>query len=300
MTDDRLLSASTYTTANKGFSASFNWRYVGSLTNANNSGDAAIGGTAERALTNYYRVAPQSYFDLALNFAIAKQFSLRLIANNLLDVEGHTHTGLAQGVDDLLAQGNVVQGNGFGQLHNQLVQAQGALLHLRCQRRRQPHVEHGAREIDGDLQRLEQGHRERAAPAATPASACDWRSEASALAMSLLWASASSTNRSSSGLPNAVHQSARAGAVEQASAVPRAGALVAGVAAGGSGVCRPDGGCSPLRSPAPDRACPERAQCVTRSRRSSNVLRSSGIGVSPKTPRRAWPSGSAGRGKRTK
>ncbi|WP_271301109.1 TonB-dependent receptor domain-containing protein [Sphingomonas sp. CV7422] len=75
----------TYTTANKGFSASFNWRYVGSLTNANNSGDAAIGGTAERALTNYYRVAPQSYFDLALNFAIAKQFSLRLIANNLLD-----------------------------------------------------------------------------------------------------------------------------------------------------------------------------------------------------------------------
>jgi len=75
----------TYTTEDKKFSASFNWRYVGALTNANNSGDPAIGGTPERALTDYYRVAPQNYFDLAFNFAIAKQFSLRLIANNLLD-----------------------------------------------------------------------------------------------------------------------------------------------------------------------------------------------------------------------
>jgi outer membrane receptor protein involved in Fe transport len=75
----------TYTTADKVFSASFNWRYVGSLTNANNSGDPAIGGTPDRVRTSYYRVSPVSYFDLALNFAIAKQFSLRLIANNLLD-----------------------------------------------------------------------------------------------------------------------------------------------------------------------------------------------------------------------
>ncbi|KQO13060.1 TonB-dependent receptor [Sphingomonas sp. Leaf242] len=75
----------TYTTVGRGFSASFNWRYVGSLTNADNSGDPAIGGTDARARTSYYRVAPQSYFDLALNFAIAKQFSLRLIANNLFD-----------------------------------------------------------------------------------------------------------------------------------------------------------------------------------------------------------------------
>ncbi|PVE59087.1 TonB-dependent receptor [Arthrobacter sp. TPD3018] len=75
----------TYSTEGRGFSASFNWRYVGSLTNADNSGDPAIGGTAARARTSYYRVAPANYFDLALNFAIAKQFSLRLIANNLLD-----------------------------------------------------------------------------------------------------------------------------------------------------------------------------------------------------------------------
>ncbi|MEG8023496.1 TonB-dependent receptor [Sphingomonas aurantiaca] len=75
----------TYTTMDKVFSASFNWRYVGSLTNADNSGDPAIGGTPERERTSYYHIAPQSYFDLALNFAIDKAFSLRLIANNLLD-----------------------------------------------------------------------------------------------------------------------------------------------------------------------------------------------------------------------
>ncbi|MGK6321655.1 TonB-dependent receptor domain-containing protein [Sphingomonas sp. DT-51] len=75
----------TYTTPDQKFGASLNWRHVGSLTNANNSGDAAIGGTPERALTNYYRVDPADYFDLALNFAVSKQFSLRLIANNLLD-----------------------------------------------------------------------------------------------------------------------------------------------------------------------------------------------------------------------
>jgi outer membrane receptor protein involved in Fe transport len=75
----------TYSTLDRGFSASFNWRYVGSLTNADNSGDPAIGGTPERERTSYYRVSPKSYFDLALNFAIDKDFSLRLIANNLLD-----------------------------------------------------------------------------------------------------------------------------------------------------------------------------------------------------------------------
>jgi outer membrane receptor protein involved in Fe transport len=58
---------------------------VGSLTNANNSGDAAIGGTPDRAQTTFARIAPVSYFDLALTFNIAKRYSLRLISNNLLD-----------------------------------------------------------------------------------------------------------------------------------------------------------------------------------------------------------------------
>lgn len=75
----------TYFTHDQLFNASFNWRYVGSLTSANNSGDAAIGGTPERAQTTFARIAPISYFDLALTFNIAKRYSLRLIANNLLD-----------------------------------------------------------------------------------------------------------------------------------------------------------------------------------------------------------------------
>ncbi|MEI5688199.1 MULTISPECIES: TonB-dependent receptor plug domain-containing protein [Sphingomonas] len=75
----------TYSTADNVFNASFNWRYVGSLTSANNSGDEAIGGTPDRAQTTFYRIAPTSYFDLALTFNIARQFAFRVIANNLFD-----------------------------------------------------------------------------------------------------------------------------------------------------------------------------------------------------------------------
>ncbi|MGU3314817.1 TonB-dependent receptor domain-containing protein [Sphingomonas sp. M6A6_1c] len=75
----------TYSTSDGIFNASFNWRYIGSLTSANNSGDAAIGGTPDRAQTTFYRIAPASYFDLALTFNIARQFAFRVIANNLLD-----------------------------------------------------------------------------------------------------------------------------------------------------------------------------------------------------------------------
>ncbi len=76
---------STWSSEDGVFNASFNWRYVGALTNANNSGDAAIGGTADRAQTTFYRIAPASYFDLALTFNVGKQFAFRVIANNLLD-----------------------------------------------------------------------------------------------------------------------------------------------------------------------------------------------------------------------
>lgn len=79
----------TYTTADNVFNASFNWRYVGSLTNANNSGDPAISGASATnpnpAQTTFGRIAPVSYFDLALTFNIARQFAFRIIANNLLD-----------------------------------------------------------------------------------------------------------------------------------------------------------------------------------------------------------------------
>ena len=75
----------TYTTANRFFSASFNWRYVGSLTHADNSGDPAIGGTPERERETFHRISPKSYFDLALMFNVDDRYQLRLIANNLFD-----------------------------------------------------------------------------------------------------------------------------------------------------------------------------------------------------------------------
>lgn len=75
----------TYSTENRKFSASLNWRYVGSLTSANNSGNPAIGGTPDRAQTTFYRIAPVNYFDLALTLNVEKRFTMRLIANNLFD-----------------------------------------------------------------------------------------------------------------------------------------------------------------------------------------------------------------------
>ncbi len=75
----------TWTSPDDFFNASLNWRHVGSLTNANNSGDAAIGGTPDREQSTYYRVDPMDYFDLALTFNLTRQFALRLIANNVLD-----------------------------------------------------------------------------------------------------------------------------------------------------------------------------------------------------------------------
>ncbi|WP_082438896.1 MULTISPECIES: TonB-dependent receptor domain-containing protein [unclassified Sphingomonas] len=75
----------TYITPDKVASISFNWRYVGSLTHAKNSGDSAVGGTPEDARKTFYRFDPVSYFDLAATFAVGKQFTLRFAANNLLD-----------------------------------------------------------------------------------------------------------------------------------------------------------------------------------------------------------------------
>jgi hypothetical protein len=75
----------TYTTANRFFSASLNWRYIGSLTHADNSGDPAIGGTPDRARTTFYHFSPMSYFDLSLMFNFRDRYQLRLIANNLFD-----------------------------------------------------------------------------------------------------------------------------------------------------------------------------------------------------------------------
>ncbi len=91
---------STYTTADSTFSLSFNWQYIGALTSADNSGDPSIGGTAARRRTTFFRIAPQSYFDLSMAFNVAKQFSLRFAANNLFDrdppiIQNSRQAGLA-------------------------------------------------------------------------------------------------------------------------------------------------------------------------------------------------------------
>ncbi|WP_267435594.1 TonB-dependent receptor plug domain-containing protein [Sphingomonas sp. GM_Shp_1] len=75
----------TWTTPDRTFNASFNWRYTGSLTTANNSGNPDIGGTPERFQNTFARIAPQSYFDLALTWNVARKFAFRIIANNLFD-----------------------------------------------------------------------------------------------------------------------------------------------------------------------------------------------------------------------
>jgi iron complex outermembrane recepter protein len=75
----------TYTTADRFFSLSFNWRHIGELTHADNSGDPAIGGTPERERDTFYHITPKNYFDLALLFNVGDRYQVRLIANNLFD-----------------------------------------------------------------------------------------------------------------------------------------------------------------------------------------------------------------------
>jgi outer membrane receptor protein involved in Fe transport len=75
----------TYTTPNRFFSLSFNWRHIGELTHADNSGDPAIGGTPDRERDTFYHITAKNYFDLALLFNVGDRYQLRLIANNLFD-----------------------------------------------------------------------------------------------------------------------------------------------------------------------------------------------------------------------
>jgi outer membrane receptor protein involved in Fe transport len=75
----------TYTTNDKFFSASVNWRHLGPLTNVTNSGDPALGWTPEGERTTFYRIPAYDYIDLALSFRVTKAYSFRISANNLFD-----------------------------------------------------------------------------------------------------------------------------------------------------------------------------------------------------------------------
>ncbi len=48
-------------------------------------GQPDIGGTPERFQNTFARISPQSYFDLALSWNIARKFAFRIIANNVFD-----------------------------------------------------------------------------------------------------------------------------------------------------------------------------------------------------------------------
>lgn len=75
----------TYTTNDKFFSASVNWRHLGPLTNVTNSGDPALGWTPAGVRTTFYRIPAYDYIDLALSFRVTKAYSFRISANNLFD-----------------------------------------------------------------------------------------------------------------------------------------------------------------------------------------------------------------------
>lgn len=75
----------TYTMPNKLLSASLNWRHIGSLTHADNSGDPAIGGTPERARTSFFKFDAADYFDLSLATTFRERYDVRLVINNVLD-----------------------------------------------------------------------------------------------------------------------------------------------------------------------------------------------------------------------
>jgi len=75
----------TYTTNDKFFSASVNWRHLGPLTNVTNSGDPALGWTPDGVRTTFYRIPAYDYIDLALSFRVTKAYSFRISANNLFD-----------------------------------------------------------------------------------------------------------------------------------------------------------------------------------------------------------------------
>ncbi|WP_260928960.1 TonB-dependent receptor domain-containing protein [Novosphingobium sp. 9] len=75
----------TYTTDDKFFSASLNWRFIGPLTNVTNSGKTSLGWSEATERTTYYHIPAYNYFDLALAFRVTEKYSLRFSVNNLFD-----------------------------------------------------------------------------------------------------------------------------------------------------------------------------------------------------------------------
>nr|WP_317891792.1 TonB-dependent receptor [uncultured Sphingomonas sp.] len=75
----------TYTSPDKVFSLSLNWRYLGPLTRTSNSYEPTLGWTEDSTRSTFYRIGAYNYFDLSANFRVQENFSLRFAANNILD-----------------------------------------------------------------------------------------------------------------------------------------------------------------------------------------------------------------------
>lgn len=75
----------TYATTDGDFTASFNWRYLGGLTNVSNSGKPELGWTAGNERKTFSRIPGYSYFDLAFTYRVAEGYTIRLASNNLFD-----------------------------------------------------------------------------------------------------------------------------------------------------------------------------------------------------------------------
>ncbi|HET9511206.1 MAG TPA: TonB-dependent receptor plug domain-containing protein [Sphingomonas sp.] len=70
----------------QGTSLSLNWRYIDPMTITFNApASAGIGYAASARRSIYNRLDAYNYFDLALTIEVAKQFTFRITANNLLD-----------------------------------------------------------------------------------------------------------------------------------------------------------------------------------------------------------------------
>ncbi len=89
------------------------------MTSADVSGDEVIGGTR----TTVYRIAPASYFDLALSSAFVRNFSLRFIANTPLD---KTPPILANSYDISLARSNTIPARDDSLVMSRLASPSGA------------------------------------------------------------------------------------------------------------------------------------------------------------------------------
>jgi outer membrane receptor protein involved in Fe transport len=92
----------TYSSDNQVFSASLAWRYIDGTTAGQNGGPNS---TPATAVTDFTRIAPYNYVDLALGFNITKQLTLTAAVNNIFDRQQPILTNT---YDDALSRGNTI------------------------------------------------------------------------------------------------------------------------------------------------------------------------------------------------